>query len=193
MNAPGACDEGRARFRQFLADPTQRVFSWPTGHPTTPTGFCPCDGGVFTQMRFYARAGWLLAVLRWPFNTAKLAALRRQGARVAAQVRIATDVWIDPAFPQLLTIEDQVMIGIGARIALHEFGRDRFRAGRVTLRRGCVIGGFALVAPGVDIGAGAVVAGGAVVGKDVPSNMMAVGNPARILPLATHPSDERLP
>ena len=35
---------------------------------------------------------------------------------------------------------------------------------------------------GVEIGEGAVVAGGAAVGRDVPAGKLAIGNPARIMP-----------
>ncbi len=185
MNHEATSQPGREELRRFLvAENGDRVFEWPTGHPSQPTGFCPCDTSFLSRAWFYAKAGVLLALLRWPFNRPKLAVLRRMGARVGRNVHIATDVWIDPLFPQLLTIEDNVMIGVGARIALHEFGRDRFRAGRVTLRQGALIGGFALIGHGVEIGPEAVVAGGAVVGRDVPAGMLAVGNPARVFPQA---------
>jgi NDP-sugar pyrophosphorylase family protein len=174
----------QARFREFLEGRIDaRVFAHPTGHPSRPTGFCPCDRPLPGRLWFYLRAGLLLATLRGPFNGPKAALLRRQGARIGRNVYISTDVWIDPVFPQLLTIEDQVMIGVGVRIALHEFGPDRFRAGRVTIRTGAVIGGFSLIGHGVEIGRGAVVAGGAVVGRDVPEGTFAVGNPARVFPL----------
>jgi len=137
----------------------------------------------------YARALVLLTLLRSPFNSLKIALLRHLGARVGDRVYISADVWIDPVFPQLLVVEDDVMIGHGVKIALHEFGRDRFRAGRVILRRGSVIGGFALIGQGVEIGENAVVAGGAVVGRDVPASMMAVGNPARIFPQTASQTD----
>ncbi len=183
MNQPTPSDEGLRKLREFLAvENGPRVFEWPTGHPSQPTGFCPCDGSFFQRARFYFQATVLLTLLKWPFNRIKLAALRRRGARIGRNVHISSDVWIDPLFPQLLTIEDNVLIGVGARIALHEFGRDCFRAGRVTIRHGALIGGFALIGHGVEIGADAVVAGGAVVGRDVPAGMMAVGNPARMFP-----------
>jgi acetyltransferase-like isoleucine patch superfamily enzyme len=46
-----------------------------------------------------------------------------------------------------------------------------------------VIGGFAIIGCGVEIGENAVVAGGAVVGRDVPPGKLAIGNPARMVPL----------
>ena len=187
MNETRESGEGPERFRQFLTGQTaERVFTWPTSHPSQPTGFCACDRGRVAAGWFYLKAAVLLAVLRWPFNGLKLWLLRRAGARIGRHVYVSADVWIDPSFPQLLTIEDGVMVGVGARIAMHEYGRDRFRAGRVVIRKGAVIGGFALIGHGVEIGEGAVVAGGAVVGRDVPAGMMAVGNPARVRPLTDH-------
>jgi acetyltransferase-like isoleucine patch superfamily enzyme len=176
-------DDGLKRFRQFLAGRgTDRVFEWPTGHPSHPTGFCPCDWPLLPRLQAYAKALLALAVLRCPVTALKAALLRRLGAQIGRNTYISVDVWIDPLFPQLLTIEDNVMVGQAVKIALHEFGRDRFRAGRSVIRQGAVIGGFALLAPGVEIGENAVVGGGAVVGRDVPAGMLAVGNPARIFP-----------
>ena len=43
------------------------------------------------------------------------------------------------------------------------------------------LGGGAIVLPGVSIGDNTVVGAGAVVTKDLPPDVVAVGNPARIL------------
>jgi acetyltransferase-like isoleucine patch superfamily enzyme len=184
MNATLSQAAGREMLRQFLAgQTTERLFSWPTGHPSHPTGFCPCEWALPARWWFYFRAALLLAVMKLPFNSPKVALLRRLGARVGQHVDISADVWIDPTFLELLTIEDEVMLGVGVRIFLHAFDRDHFEAGRVTLRKGVIIGGFALIGHGVEIGEGAVVAAGAVVGRDVPPGKVAIGNPARIVPL----------
>jgi hypothetical protein len=181
--SPGS-EEGKKRFAQFLAGQSEdRVFSHPTCHPSQPTGFCPCDGPLLATLWFYAKAWLLLAALKLALNGPKLKLLRWCGARVGRNVFISTDVWIDPTFPQLLTIEDDVMVGVGVKIALHEFRPREFRAGRVIIRKGAVVGGFALIGHGVEIGEGAVVAGGAAVGRDVPPGKLAIGNPARIMPL----------
>jgi acetyltransferase-like isoleucine patch superfamily enzyme len=177
-------ETGRKRFSQFLSGQLEdRVFRHPTCHPSQSTGFCPCDGPLPATFWFYAKAWLLLSVLKLAWNGPKLKVLRWCGAKVGGNVFISTDVWIDPTFPQLLTIEDDVMIGVGAKIALHEFRPREFRAGRVIIRKGAVIGGFALIGHGVEIGEGAVVAGGAAVGRDVPPGKLAIGNPARIMPL----------
>lgn len=43
------------------------------------------------------------------------------------------------------------------------------------------IGGGAIIYPGVSIGSGTVIAAGAVIHKDVPSNVVVAGNPAKII------------
>jgi maltose O-acetyltransferase len=43
------------------------------------------------------------------------------------------------------------------------------------------LGGGVIVLPGVRIGANSVIGAGSVVTKDVPANVVAVGNPARVL------------
>jgi hypothetical protein len=173
--------QGLERFKQFRSGQTgERSFRHPTCHPSQPTGFCPCDQAWPATLWFYFKSTLLLTALKLPFNTLKIAMLRWSGARVGRNVFISTEVSIDPAFPELLTIEDDVMVGGGARIFLHLFNRDYFQAGRVTLRKGAIIGAAALIGPGVEIGSGAVVALGAVVRRDVPAGKAAIGNPARI-------------
>lgn len=182
--SPINSSNGQESLRLFLAGETdERVFRHPICHPSRPTGFCPCDRPLLARLVFYFKAAVLLSVLKLAFNGPKLALLRRRGARVGRNVYLSADLWIDPVFPELLTLEDDVLIGVGVRIALHEFGPNEFRAGRVIIRKGAVIGGFALIGHGVEIGAGAVVAGGAVVGRDVPAGKLAIGNPARIFAL----------
>jgi maltose O-acetyltransferase len=51
----------------------------------------------------------------------------------------------------------------------------------ITLRDNVWLGGGAIVCPGVTIGENTVVGAGAVVTRDLPANVVAVGNPARVL------------
>jgi len=51
----------------------------------------------------------------------------------------------------------------------------------ITIGDDCWLGGSVIVLPGVTIGDNVVVGAGAVVTKDVPSNCMVAGNPARII------------
>ena len=51
----------------------------------------------------------------------------------------------------------------------------------VTIGNGCWIGAGALIMPGVTIGDNSVIGAGSVVTKDIPANVVAVGNPCRVL------------
>ncbi|MEU9584532.1 sugar O-acetyltransferase [Streptomyces werraensis] len=58
--------------------------------------------------------------------------------------------------------------------------RDKLEAARpITIGDNVWIGGGAIVCPGVTIGDNSVIGAGAVVTKDIPANVVAVGNPAR--------------
>lgn len=61
-----------------------------------------------------------------------------------------------------------------------EFGRP------ITLEDDVWLGGHVTVCPGVTIGSGSVVAAGSVVTRDIPSGVIAAGNPCKVLrPLTT--------
>lgn len=51
----------------------------------------------------------------------------------------------------------------------------------VTIGKNCWIGAGAIIVPGVTIGNNVVIGAGSVVTKDIPDNVIAVGNPCRIL------------
>lgn len=60
--------------------------------------------------------------------------------------------------------------------------RDKLEAAEpITIEDNVWLGGGAIVLPGVRIGANSVIGAGAVVTKDVPANVVAVGNPARVI------------
>lgn len=52
---------------------------------------------------------------------------------------------------------------------------------RSHIGRNCWIGAGAIILPGVTIGDNTVVGAGSVVTKDLPSGVVAVGNPCRVL------------
>ncbi|MEV5233193.1 sugar O-acetyltransferase [Streptomyces pseudogriseolus] len=58
--------------------------------------------------------------------------------------------------------------------------RDKLEAARpITIGDNVWLGGGAIVCPGVTIGDNSVIGAGAVVTRDIPANVVAVGNPAR--------------
>jgi sugar O-acyltransferase (sialic acid O-acetyltransferase NeuD family) len=73
-------------------------------------------------------------------------------------------------------------LGHHVRLAeLASVGPGAVLAGNVTVGRGAVVGAGAVVLPTVAIAANAVIGAGAVVTRDVPANVVVVGNPARIV------------
>lgn len=69
----------------------------------------------------------------------------------------------------------------------------------VTIGRNCWIGAGAVLVPGVTVGDNTVIGAGSVVTKDIPSGVVAVGNPCRVLrPVGEHDreyyfKDKRIP
>ena len=51
----------------------------------------------------------------------------------------------------------------------------------VHIGRNCWIGAGAVILPGVTIGDNSVIGAGSVVTKDIPANVVAVGNPCRVM------------
>lgn len=86
-----------------------------------------------------------------------------------------------------ITIGDDVQIGPNVQLLTPthpvEPGprRDKLEAARpITIGDNVWIGGGAVILPGVTVGDNSVIGAGSVVTKDVPANVVAVGNPARI-------------
>ena len=87
-----------------------------------------------------------------------------------------------------ISIGDQVAIGHQVMILTtsHKIGPQGQRAAAlearpVTINSGVWLGARCTILPGVTIGAGAIVAAGAVVSRDVPPNTMVAGIPARVI------------
>ena len=80
-------------------------------------------------------------------------------------------------------IEDDVFIGPQATFTNDPFPRSRqpFEGTVTVVCRGASIGGGAVLLPGITVGERAMVGAGAVVTRDVPNDVVVVGNPARIV------------
>ena len=182
LDPPTDLHDAYRRLREFRrGQGNERMFIQPTCHPAEATGFCYCEGSLWRAIGFYAKAMLLRLAFALPANGPKVWMLRRLGARVGRGVYFSAGVWIDPTFPELITIEDGVFFGMGVKVLTHEYGIDQFRAGRVTIRRRAFIGGFAIIRCGVEIGENAVVAACAAADRDVPAGATLIQSPARIL------------
>jgi maltose O-acetyltransferase len=87
-----------------------------------------------------------------------------------------------------ITIGDDVQIGPNVQLltATHpvepEPRRAKWEGSRpIAIHNNVWLGGGVIVCPGVTIGENTVVGAGAVVTRDLPANVVAVGNPARVV------------
>ena len=107
------------------------------------------------------------------------------------RLRVGESCWLNIGI--LFNLGAEIAIGDGVSIGhqvvvlteTHDMGGAARRAGSlkalpVRIGDGAWIGARALILPGVEVGAGAVVAAGAVVTKDIPPNVMAAGVPAKV-------------
>ena len=83
-----------------------------------------------------------------------------------------------------IIIEDNVQIGPNVMLVTtnHDFNhREIVLHQPIVIKKNAWIGGRSMILPGVTIGENAVVAGGAVVTKDVEPNTIVGGNPAKVI------------
>ena len=143
------------------------------------------DNGPFQQLRG-ALAGRFLgscgANLRLGRN---ITVYNPAQVHVGRDVYIALGTWIMADEP--IHIEDEVLIGPYCMVVSAEHTRTQgsYRWGKVVgkpirIGKGSWLAGRVTVTAGVRIGSGALVAAGAVVMADVPSDMVVGGIPARM-------------
>jgi len=101
------------------------------------------------------------------------------GYDVHPSTMISFGAYLDRTYPQGVHIGAESIVTRGAVILSHDYSRHS-RMDTVIGKR-CMIGVNAIVLPGVRIGDEVVIGAGAIVTRDVESNSLAVGNPARIL------------
>ncbi len=95
--------------------------------------------------------------------------------KIGDNTRIEGSVYIPP----LTSVGKNVFIGPGATFTNDPYPMSQKMVG-VTVEDGAVIGSRAAIRPGIRIGTNSVVAMAAVVTKDVPSDVVVMGHPAKV-------------
>lgn len=97
-----------------------------------------------------------------------------------------------------VTIGDHVLIGPNVSIftaghpVTHELRAEEYEfALPITIGNHVWIGGGSIINPGVTIGDNTIIGSGSVVTKDIPANVIAVGNPCKVLREITDEDKER--
>ena len=111
----------------------------------------------------------------------------QKGVHIGARCKISSHTFVCEG----VTIEDEVFVGHGVMFindkkpqACNNDGSkqtdDDWTLERTIVRKRASIGSNATILCGIEIGENAVIGAGSVVTKDVPTNAVAYGNPAKI-------------
>jgi len=110
---------------------------------------------------------------------------RLKGYDIPYSAIIEGSVLLDKLYPRGIHIGENTLVGGGATILSHDHckrvGNNQPFLIDTFIGKNCFIAVGAIILPGVKIGDEVIVGAGAVVTKDVPSNTVVVGNPAKII------------
>ena len=99
--------------------------------------------------------------------------------KIGAGSRISLSVKIDKANPEGVVIGENTAVTFGVAIVTHDFVNNFHTTTKIGSN--CFIGAHSIIMPGVTIGDECIIGAGSVVLRDVPSNSVAMGNPARVI------------
>lgn len=133
------------------------------------------QNGVIAAHTYYSSYNYILAMERDSEVTIGDNVVFANGASVQAISKV--------------TIEDNVMIGINCFLVDtdgHDLDPDKrmtgvAKSGAITIKKNVVIYYNSVVLKGVTIGENSVIGSCSVVTKDIPANVFAAGNPARVI------------
>ena len=109
----------------------------------------------------------------------------KRGMKIGNNCSIQPGVIFDYSHCWLINIGNNVTIAPQAYILAHDASTkklfDYTKIGSVVIEDDVFIGARSLIMPGVTIGKGSIIGSNSVVTKSIPSNVVAAGNPAKIL------------
>ncbi|GHU73229.1 hypothetical protein FACS189450_12600 [Spirochaetia bacterium] len=119
----------------------------------------------------------------------RIALLRLCGVKIGKNCFIGQFVFFDDLAPESIIIEDNCFITSGTKILAHYINTDSLhkiefvvgREGGVHIKSGCFIGMNTLIVKPVTINENTVIAAGSVITCDIPANVIAGGNPCKII------------
>ena len=120
--------------------------------------------------------------LRGEYTTEKLI---KMGLKVGKNFKRLNGVILDPAHCWLITIGDNVTMAPRVHILAHDASTKEFlnytKIGRVNIGNNIFIGAESVVLPNVTIGDNVVIGANSTVTKDISSNSVYAGNPAKFI------------
>jgi acetyltransferase-like isoleucine patch superfamily enzyme len=123
----------------------------------------------------------------------KIAYLRKRGCKIGATTRLLCNVNAFGSEPYLVDVGEDCLFSNNVNLFTHDGGvkvlnslgffdgksMDKF--GKIKIGNNCFIGNGVKILPGVSIGDNVIIGTGSIVTRDIPSNSVAVGVPAKVL------------
>ena len=120
--------------------------------------------------------------LRGEYTTEKLISM---GMKVGKNFGRLNGVILDPSHCWLIEMGDNVTLAPRVHILCHDASTKQFldytKIGKVSIGDNVFIGAESVVLPNVKIGNNVIIGANSTVSKDIPDNVVAVGNPARVI------------
>lgn len=124
----------------------------------------------------------LIYRLRSDYTTEQLA---KMGLSVGKNFKRMHGTILDPSHCWLISIGDNVTLAPRVHVLAHDASTchhlDYARIGRVDIGNNVFIGADTVILPGVSIGDNSVIGANSTVTKPIPANVVAAGNPAKII------------
>lgn len=126
-------------------------------------------------------------------SSGKVEYLRAQGCKIGKKTRLLCGIGCFGTEPYLIEIGEDCLLssnlsffthdgGVKVLNSLNYFdGKSMDKFGKIVVGNNCFIGHGAKIMPGVTIGDNVIVGACAIVTKDVPSNSVVAGMPARVI------------
>jgi maltose O-acetyltransferase len=115
----------------------------------------------------------------------RLKMLVKRGLKLGSDCYIVPSAFIDASFAHLISIGCNCRITANVVILAHDASTKALigytKIGAVSIGNNCFVGSGSIILPGVVIGDNVVIGAGSVVTQNIPSNSVAVGNPARVV------------
>ncbi len=150
--------------------------------------------GSFGVIKFYSRylISWILQIMAkiCPHYGISVKLQRMRGVKIGKHVFLGPGVNLDDLYPELVTIEDYVSIGMETMIFTHSnprcspYLKTKYcprELKPVTVKKGAWIAPGSIILAGVTIGENSVIGAGSVVMKNVEPYTVVIGRPARVI------------